>query len=84
MATCKGERCQLPFSWATSPAGRPIPLDARPYQILVNSGIIKADDPKIIRYALENRAGQYHAVRDDAAGTYVNHWQTCTDPPNRR
>lgn len=83
MANCKGENCQLPMTWAKSPALQPIPLDARPYQILVNSGVIKADDPKIIRYRLESRAGDYHAVRDDA-GTYVNHWQTCKDPPPRR
>lgn len=84
MATCKGENCRLPMSWAISPNNQRIPLDARPYQVLVNSGIVKTDDPKIIRYKLEKRRGEYHAVRDDEAGTYVNHWQTCKDPPARR
>lgn len=69
--------------WAISPAGKSMPLDARPYAVLVRDNVVKAEDARITRYRTEHRGEELHAVKD-AEGAYVSHWQTCATRDQHR
>jgi len=85
MATCRQEKCGVGMTWALSPRGARIPLDARPYAILARDELLGPKVTKTTRYRVESNwgDGETHAVADPE-GTYVSHWVTCADPPPRR
>lgn len=62
--------------WVLSPTGKRMPLDARPFGVLIQSGVIGPNAANLTRYNTEDRGGELHAVKD-AAGAYVSHFQTC-------
>lgn len=76
-ATQPCSSCEAPMIWATSPAGKLLPLDARPTSGMYNDGAV----PPKPTYRIEvDNGGVKRAV--DAGGaisheTYVSHFATC-------
>lgn len=70
--------CNVPMIWAKSPAGKPFPLDARPYDLLVRDGVIEANVNKTTRYRIELEGPEYQAYKD-GQGAYVSHFATCAN-----
>jgi len=74
MPNCKS--CYTPITWTISPAGKLLPLDSRPYVILLRDQLVAAPAPATTRYRIDQIGDELHAVKDPE-GTYVSHWVTC-------